>query len=117
MKIQNGNLPKLFESMFTMKLIELIFLLVIVSTCHVDASTMTLKEKVLSERSKRFVHLEHAFHALEKQLEKHNSGVRVLEDGRLKSLKSRMDSYKLQIVDASRELTTQVSLSGWNSKY
>jgi hypothetical protein len=46
--------------------------------------------------------------ALEKQIENHKNGVKVLEDQRLKSLKTRMNSYKTQIFESSRGLSPQV---------
>jgi len=74
----------------------------------VEAATTTLEEKILSDREKRVVQLEYAFAALERQMDNHNSGVKVFDVNRLKSLKVRMNSYKAQIFEASRAMSPQV---------
>jgi len=73
----------------------------------VEAATTTLEEKILSDREKRVVQLEYAFAALERQMDNHNSGVKVFDVNRLKSLKVRMNSYKAQIFEASRAMSPQ----------
>ncbi len=45
---------------------------------------------------------------VKKQLNDHNSGVKVLDDRRVNSLKNRLQSYKGQIYDASRTLSDEV---------
>ncbi|OEU16735.1 hypothetical protein FRACYDRAFT_269092 [Fragilariopsis cylindrus CCMP1102] len=72
-----------------------------------EADTTAMHEKILSDRSKKVIQLEYALASLEKQIENHKNGVKVLEDQRLKSLKTRMNSYKAQIFEASRGLSQQ----------
>ena len=67
----------------------------------------------MEERAKKVVHLEHAMEQLKKQLDKHNSGEKVLEDRRLSSVKNRIQSYKGQIYDASRTLSEEVCSVVW----
>ena len=62
----------------------------------------------MADRSKRVVHLEHAMAQIKKQLDEHNSGLKNLDERRLKSLKNRLQSYKGQIYDASRTLSQEV---------
>mmetsp|Transcript_36700 Transcript_36700/g.41014 ORF Transcript_36700/g.41014 Transcript_36700/m.41014 type:complete len:114 (-) Transcript_36700:493-834(-) len=81
------------------------FLLFVV--LFVEAAATTLKEKILSDRTKRAVQLEYAYAALQKQMENHDNGVKVFDNNRLKSLKVRMNSYKAQIFEASRALSPQ----------
>ena len=72
----------------------------------------------MEERAKKVVHLEHAMEQLKKQLDKHNSGEKVLEDRRLLSVKNRIQSYKGQIYDSSRTLSEEVCSNvcvGWLS--
>ena len=47
---------------------------------------------------------------VQKQLENHNSGVKVVDDRRVTSLKNRLQSYKGQIYDATRTLSDEVCL-------
>ena len=62
----------------------------------------------MEQRAKKVVHITHAMEMLKKQLDDHNSGVKVLEERRVTSLKNRMQSYKGQIYDASRTLSEEV---------
>ena len=72
------------------------------------------KEQILADRTKRAVHLEFAMTQVKKQLNDHNSGVKNFDERRLKSLNSRLHSYKGQIYEASRTLSPQVcSVAVW----
>ena len=62
----------------------------------------------MEERAKKVVHITHAMEMLKTQLDNHNSGVKVLAEKRVTSLKNRLQSYKGQIYDASRELSEEV---------
>lgn len=64
----------------------------------------------MEQRAKKVVHITHAMEMLKKQLDGHNSGVKVLEERRVTSLKNRMQSYKGQIYDATRTLTEDVCI-------
>jgi len=61
----------------------------------------------MEEREKKVVHLKHAMEQIKKQLDEHNSGVKNLDERRLKSLKNRLQSYKGQIYDATRVLSPE----------
>jgi len=65
------------------------------------------KEKILTDRLNRVVQLDHASKALEKQMDNHNNGVKVLDNQRLKSIKTRLNSYAAQINESSRTLSPQ----------
>ena len=68
------------------------------------------KEKILTDRLNRVVQLDHASKALEKQMDNHNNGVKVLDNQRLKSIKTRLNSYAAQINESSRTLSPQVCI-------
>ncbi len=68
----------------------------------------------MEERAKKVVHITHAMEMLKKQLDNHNSGEKVLEERRVRSLKNRIQSYKGQIYDATRTLSEEVCCCfGW----
>mmetsp|Transcript_7203 Transcript_7203/g.17614 ORF Transcript_7203/g.17614 Transcript_7203/m.17614 type:complete len:105 (-) Transcript_7203:253-567(-) len=79
----------------------------LIAALSAGAAKITTKEELQKDREKHTVHLEHAMAMVKKQLNDHNSGVKVLDDRRVNSLKNRLQSYKGQIYDASRTLSDE----------
>mmetsp|Transcript_8562 Transcript_8562/g.25361 ORF Transcript_8562/g.25361 Transcript_8562/m.25361 type:complete len:118 (+) Transcript_8562:541-894(+) len=76
------------------------------------------REKLLEDRKKKVVHLEHAMKQIQKQLDDYHKGHKRLDQNRVKSLKNRLASYKGQIYDYSKELSDKEieELLGYHSE-
>ena len=66
------------------------------------------KEIFLKDREDRVGSLNHQLKVLERQMEDHTSGKKVISHERLSSLKKRMLHYNDQLVDLSKELSEEV---------
>mmetsp|Transcript_8561 Transcript_8561/g.25358 ORF Transcript_8561/g.25358 Transcript_8561/m.25358 type:complete len:107 (+) Transcript_8561:265-585(+) len=95
------------------------FLLVIAALLSADAGSSNMtREKLLEDRKKKVVHLEHAMKQIQKQLDDYHKGHKRLDQNRVKSLKNRLASYKGQIYDYSKELSDKEieELLGYHSE-
>jgi len=88
-------------------MLRFLFIIAVLFFAETATATLTLKEKILTDRLNRVVQLDHASKALEKQMDNHNNGVKVLDNQRLKSIKTRLNSYAAQINESSRTLSPQ----------
>ncbi|KAG7362807.1 hypothetical protein IV203_026167 [Nitzschia inconspicua] len=80
------------------------FLWVVAFGC-VDAALT--KEKILENREKRVRQIQQSLRVVQKQIDGHTSGTKTIDDGKLLSLKSRVEKYQSEIADFSRKLSDE----------
>jgi hypothetical protein len=66
------------------------------------------KEKILENREKRVRQIEQSLRVVQMQIDGHTSGTKPVDEGKLVSLKNRVEKYRSEIADFSRQLSDKV---------
>jgi hypothetical protein len=78
---------------------------------NVGNSTLRLQEeKILADREKRVRQIQQSLRVVQKQIDGHESGTTTVEEGKLLSLRKRVNQYQSEIADFSRQLSDIVSI-------